>query len=429
MKRVKGTRKVLALAVLALIGLGATARQSSEIPDPPTDTMEPQVRAKISRLRRAVAASSRSSSAWGTLGKTFHAHGLEEEAELSYRRAAEIDPKEFRWPYLRAVVLKNTRTEEALAQAVRAAVLNPSYVPAHLLAAELLERANEPEEAMARYEKVASETRSAQAELGLGRLLMLRGELDAAFEHLQLAAEYQPRVGSVHAALARLHARRGERAMAEQASKKARTLPARIGVDDPVMTEVSDEAVSSRGYEQRALRAEASGEPGEAERLYERLLELRPDEADILYNFGNLYVRQRRFQEAIARYVEALDARPDHVPARVNLGNALAMLGKLGEATAHLQMALDDAPADSDAHRTLGRIFAYRGDYASAIGHYRAVLEIAPTDGEVHRDLAIALAREGEFAAAWTHVEAAHTLGVQLPEEFLAKLRAVHPPQ
>ena len=421
-----------ALSVAAVSGALAQPGQPPEmslpIPDPDTRAMEPQVREKIAWARGLVAGDPRSADAWGALGRTLQAHGLEPEADEAYLRAEEFGPADFRWPYLRATALRNIRPEDALTAAGRAAERNPGYAPIHLLAAELLESAGRADAAMDRYRQ-ALETApdSAPAELGIGRLLLRRGELEAARERLERAAALAPRAGPVHASLARLYARQGDAGAARAAAEASRQLPDLVPVDDPVLTEVWDEAVSAQGYQQRALRAEAAGDFEAAEALYDHLLGLQPDDPDILYNFGNLYVRTRRFGEAAKRYEGALAARPEHVAARVNLGSALLMLGRRDEATDHLLRALEDDPTDPDANRTLGGLFAYRGDNEAAIRHYRAVLARDPADGPVHRDLAIVLAAEGEFATAWEHVEAAERLGSPPLADFLLRLQAALP--
>ena len=413
---------------MTVSGAVAQPERSVRIPDPDTAAMEPQVRERIARQRGLVAEDPGSPAAWGALGRTFQAHGLEADAEEAYLRAEGLDPQNFRWPYLRATALRNIRPEDALAAAGRAAELNPGYAPVHLLAAELLESAGRAEAAMDRYRR-ALETApdAALAELGIGRLLLRRDELEAARERLERAAALAPRAGPVRAQLARLHTRLGETEAARRAARAARDLPDLVPVDDPLLTEVWDAAVSARGTQQRALRAEAAGDLEAAEALYGHLLGLQPGDPDILYNFGNLYVRTRRFGEAAELYVEALAARPEHVAARVNLGSALLMLGRRDEAMDHLLRALEHDPADPDANRTLGGLFAYRGDNAAAIRHYRAVLARDPQDGPVHRDLAIVLAAEGEFAAAWEHVAAAERLGSPPNADFLLRLQAALP--
>ena len=390
--------------------------------------MEPQVQAKIARERSRIETNAGSAEAWGSLGRTFQAHGLEQEADEAYARAQKLDPADFRWPYLRAASLKNIRPDDALRAVDRAASLNPDYASAHLLAAELLEGAGSPEPGLDRYRRALEvDPDSALAELGIGRLLMRRGELDPAREHLERAAALAPRAGPVRAELARLYTRQGDAEAARAAGAASRQLPDLVPVDDPVLIEVWDESVSARGYQERALRAEAAGRFGDAEAIYEGLLGLRPEEPDILYNFGNLYVRSRRFEDAARRYEQALKARPEHVAARVNLGSVLLMLGRRDEATAQLLLAVEHDPTDVEAHRTLGGLFAYRGDNEAAIRHYRRVLEGDPQDGDAHRDLAIVLAAEGEFAAAWEHVGAAERLGAPPTADFLLRLRAALP--
>ena len=390
--------------------------------------MEPPVRAKIARQRSIVERDRGSALAWGSLGRTFHAHGLEPEAEAAYARAEELDPEDFRWPYLRAAALRNIEPANALAAVARASRLHPGFAPAHLLAADLLGGAGNPERSLDRYRRALKVApNSAPAELGIGRVLLGRGELDRAQEHFERAAALAPRSGPVHAALARLYRRQGDEATARRAAAAARQLPDLLPADDPVLGEVWNEAVSAHGYEQRALRAEADGAFEEAEALYERLLTMRAGDPDILYNFGNLYVRSRRFADAARRYEAALAAQPEHVAARVNLGNALLMLGRREEATDQLRRALELDPADPDANRTLAGLFAYRGDNEAAIRHYRAALAHDPQDGGVHRDLAIVLAAEGDFAAAWDHVDLAKRFGSDPSPEFLLRLQQARP--
>ena len=94
------------------------------------------------------------------------------------------------------------------------------------------------------------------------------------------------RAGPVLAELARLYARQGDADAARAAAEAARELPDLVPVDDPLLTEVWDAAVSARGTQQRALRAEAAGDFETAEALYDRLLGLQPGDPDILYNLA-----------------------------------------------------------------------------------------------------------------------------------------------
>ena len=118
-----------ALSITAASAVLAQPERPVRIPDPDTAAMESQVREKIARQRHRVAEDSGSAEAWGRLGRTFQAHGLEPEAEAAYAGAEDLDPTDFRWSYLRGAALKNIRPVDALTAAERAAELNPGYAP------------------------------------------------------------------------------------------------------------------------------------------------------------------------------------------------------------------------------------------------------------------------------------------------------------
>ncbi len=424
--RLPGTAAAVVLALA--LSAAASAAQEGAVPDPPTAGMETPVAEAIAARRLAVASAPESASAWGDLGRVLHAHGLEMEAAASYRRATTLDPADFRWPYLRAAALRHLRPRAALAAAGRAIELEPGYAPAHLLAAELLERAAEAGPALEAWRAaLAAAPDSALAELGVGRMLLAAGEIEAAAPRLERAAALAPRARPVQAELARLRRQQGRPEAARRLAAAAGDLPADVPVEDPLLVEVWDTAVSVRGIEQRALRAEGEGDFEGAELLYERLAEQNPTAPDVHFNHGNFLVRSGRLEDAVARFEAALRIAPDHVPARVNLGSALLLLGRRHDAARQLEAALERDPGDPDAHRTLAGLRAYRGENERAIRHFRAVLDHDPAAAEVHRDLAIVLAAEGHFESAWEHVARAEALGAPPPSGFLLRLQAAHP--
>ncbi|MGE0639123.1 MAG: tetratricopeptide repeat protein [Thermoanaerobaculia bacterium] len=86
--------------------------------------------------------------------------------------------------------------------------------------------------------------------------------------------------------------------------------------------------------------------------LYERLLVLRPGDADVLTDLGICLRAQRDFDGALARFREAERVAPDHWQARFNelvvlaidLGDFETAVGKLGELEAL-------APGNADVAR------------------------------------------------------------------------------
>jgi len=443
---------------------GLTYQPTQEIftvPDPDQSIMEPQVAVKIQAHREAVIANPGSSEAWGNLGMVLHAHGLRREAFVCYEHAANLDPKEFRWPYLMAQTIKGDDREKAFALAGRAAELMPFYSPIHVLIAELHEEENRLEPAKEHYEKaVDNDSRCAPAEAGLGRLYLLEGDLEASLRHLLRAAELSENAREIHGSLVRVYRRLGDMDKAKEEAKLASELTGQMALDDPVMREMRAEDVSSVAQLERAMDVDDAGDYEKAEAMYRGLLEIRPTDPNIherlattlvrqneltearkhyekalelkpenpaaLYGLGNILSLEEKPDEAVEMYRRSLEMNPDHVPTLANLAIVLGFQGQLDEAAGTFQKALDVASSSADRfnlHLQLAEIRVRQRKYEQAVAHFEAALESRPDAGEVHFGLAAVLADTGDFQGAWNHVEEARRLGVALPEAFLRALQ------
>ena len=424
--------------------------------------MEPQVAESIRDARDTVMKQRESADAWGRLGIVFHAHGLKEEAADCYTRTIELSPEEFKWSYLLATVLQAVDLEGALVQAERASRLNPAYAPTHLLIGQLLEQMSRPQAALEAYRKaVSADPTLTAAGFALGRLHLARRDLEASQRLLERAARQQPKARSIHAFLARVYRLQNKEAEASRAAVTARRVVADVAVRDPVLGEMLDAAVSTAQYSSRALQAEAAGDYQNAESLYRRAIEIRPTDATLRYNFGNVLLLQGRSPEAEEQYRMTLELQPGDVKCRVNLGSALAIQDRFEEAMQEYRKALELDPTQADAlvnltalllatgevpqaarlyekalerdpHQFdallgLGRILASRQETGRAVGYFQRALEVRREDGSLHYELAVALAAERDFDDAWRHTHQARRLGVGVPEGFLAALREAMP--
>ncbi|MDE2653740.1 MAG: tetratricopeptide repeat protein [Gemmatimonadota bacterium] len=430
----------------------------AEVPGAPAGEMEDRVRATIEEARHAVAADPRSEETWGRLGSVLYAHEQETDAIPAFRRAAELDSEESRWPYLLARLLETRDPAAALESSERAVTRFPGYVPARVLHAQLLEQAGDTDGALAHYRRAADlDSRCAPCELGLGRIALAAGDLEASRRHLERAATLQPQARAPHAFLARVHRGLGEADAARTAARRAGQRDGEVLQNDPFMNEVVEESVSAMGYQRRAALADALGNPTKAESLYRTLLAAYPEDADGHYNLGNLLARLGKADEAIVRYRRALEIAPEKAEARFNLGNAFLNQGRLDEAEREYRTTLETWPdhsgtltnlaivlarrdriaeaaplyrraveADPEnpvANHQLGQILARRGSVQDAIGHFRASLASRPESGPVHLDLAMALASANDYEGAWRHLVAARETGTRPPGDFVDFLR------
>ncbi|HXV65569.1 MAG TPA: tetratricopeptide repeat protein [Vicinamibacteria bacterium] len=435
--------------------LVASCQEAPSIPDPDTSGMEAQVAAKIASRRRHLQQEIDSAERWGELGMVFHAHELYAEAATSYSEARRLAPDEYRWPYLEAQSLKEQREAERALESVEAALARePSYAPLFALKAALLEQLGKSEEALTAYRSALEvDADCALAHFGVGRLTLGTEE---GLEHLERAATLEPEAGAIQALLARAYLQAGNREAATRAAALARTLHPEVPLDDPVMAAVLEEAVSVSGLQSRAVEAEARGEPHRAEMLLRKMIELRPEDANLPYNLANNLSRQGRFQEAEPYYRESLHMDPNHVAALINLGILLSQRSQFVEARELFERALAADPESSGALASLGKVAALQGDITAAIGYFeralrldpanvetyralsqalqsmgrrreamaplRKALEIEPARGELHFELAVLHAQEHEFDRAREEALAAESRGFPVPQDFMRAL-------
>ena len=134
---------------------------------------------------------------------------------------------------------------------------------------------------------------------------------------------------------------------------------------------------------------------GEFERAlaqYDRALELSPGLASVndnrssaLLNLANSLICSHREREAIAPLRRALELKPDF-PAALNcLGRAQHAIGSLDEAIVSYRKALSVAPQFADIHCNLGDTVREAGDIAGARALYQRAVELAPRVGQFHR--------------------------------------------
>ena len=98
-----------------------------------------------------------------------------------------------------------------------------------------------------------------------------------------------------------------------------------------------------------AFRQHLNGNVSEAEALYERILQIRPDHFDALHLLGVMRQQQNRSAEALRLIDAALRIVPGSADALSNRGVALRSLERLDEALASYDRALAINPEQIDA--------------------------------------------------------------------------------
>lgn len=141
----------------------------------------------------------------------------------------------------------------------------------------------------------------------------------------------------------------------------------------------------------RGILAHRRNEHVAALQLLQRALDIDPGYVDALNNLGNLHKEMGDLQDARAAYVRAIELQPSHVAAHNNLGVTLRALGHFDTAVEVLLRATELSPDNADILQNLGSAYRSQKDYAKAIDSYRKAIAIRPYNRDAYRYLAFTL--------------------------------------
>ncbi|MFQ3650121.1 MAG: tetratricopeptide repeat protein [Gemmataceae bacterium] len=137
--------------------------------------------------------------------------------------------------------------------------------------------------------------------------------------------------------------------------------------------------------EQRRLQLQADGIKAyrrggyrEARQHFEAALQLRPNDADLLYNLGRTAEQLNQLQEAEELYRQAIVEHPDHAAARHARTQLLTRTGRREQAELEVQAWLVDRPQSAAAYAEDGWLRLQDGDIDKARGRFQQALDRDP---------------------------------------------------
>ena len=138
----------------------------------------------------------------------------------------------------------------------------------------------------------------------------------------------------------------------------------------------------------KALASHQVGQLGEAIALYEQILLLQPNFAEVHNNRGLALAELDRPEEAVASYARAAAIKPDNPETLCNWGVALAQFEKWDEAEAKFRRAIAAYPGFPGAHNNLGLILKERGRMAEATSAVEEAIRLSPKEASYYDNLA-----------------------------------------
>jgi tetratricopeptide (TPR) repeat protein len=407
-----GVAVVAAAAAVAWFGAGEITRRARAAQIPALD-----IAAAVPAAHEALISADRearrtpSGDRVGALAMAYHASQRSAAAEAAYALAEALDPAEWRWAYLRALLLAE-RGEAGGARSAFERVL--TRVPGHGLTwfylGELAFKDGRLDDAHAAYTRArdaAAEPAftpsgvsarqtvplSAYARSGLARIALERGQAAEAERELRPTVDAYPAFG-----LARGLMREATRGRAADASLRRGGESSYVPPADPRLDAVVATSVHPDLLLKHAGLATRAGDAAWREFLVRQALAAAPSDLNVLMEMAAMLQSQRRLPEALAylQRAEALASGDHHV--LVQQGKVLADLGRLADAEAVLRRAV--AVRDPTAQFNLGAVLDQQGRWEEARAHYEQSLAIDPFNTSAMNNLASGLDRRGQTAAA-----------------------------
>lgn len=412
------------------------------LPDEVTPGRLPDaLRARLAQARAQLGDRARLVAAVAELGRLYHANGFTAEALACWEVLARVEPREARWPHLRADLLRTAGDYAAYESALRRAVdLAPDDAPAWLQLGGLAFKTGRLAEARTAFQRrLALQPGDPYARLGLVRLAWQEGRRSEARAELEALAREAPEFPTVHNLLAELLATEGATERAAQHRWLGREKGRFREAPDPWVDELVDwcfdagrlrvlgtiQFQTNQGDRGRALFERAAAlspddpatheilgellllqnQPGAARAALERARQLavaRPFDGN-----GKLFVTLASAERALRDPARALDYVAEGI-ARAGetaellaaRGDALLELGRGDEALAAYRLAVARDPAAAETHQKIAMLLLDTGNRALARRHLEQALESQPTLPAVLRLLGRLEMDAGEWESA-----------------------------
>lgn len=127
-----------------------------------------------------------------------------------------------------------------------------------------------------------------------------------------------------------------------------------------------------------AIEMQRSRQFDAAETLYQRILQVAPQQPDALHLLGTLHHQTGRSDDGIKLIEQAIAIEPGFAGYQNNLGNIHAIHGRVSEATRAYERALELVPDDADLHNNLGVLYKHARRFDEARACYERALQLDP---------------------------------------------------
>jgi tetratricopeptide (TPR) repeat protein len=302
----------------------------------------------------------------------FRIHEFSQESDICFARAAELNPRDSRWPYFLGRGQRGRDRDKAEQYLKKAVAIGGTVFSPHFLLGELLLDEGRIDEAEPLFRQIlAKEPDNSRAIFARARIAVARDTPDAAVADLERVVALTPMAKAAHSLLAQLYARQGRQALADREAATAAVL--------------GDESIWTDPYQQELVAAWTG-------------LEARLATAQALWTSG-------RQSETISFLRAVITDYPSSSRAQFLLGDRLNRVREFADAEAPLREAVRLEPGFSRAHFELGYSLQQQGKVVPAADEYREAIRLQPDFAVAYYDLSYSLTAQRDVDAAISALE------------------------
>ncbi|MDP1675326.1 MAG: tetratricopeptide repeat protein [Bacteroidota bacterium] len=162
-----------------------------------------------------------------------------------------------------------------------------------------------------------------------------------------------------------------------------------------------------------------SGNYGKAIQYLEKAIEINPQYSMAFNNLGNVYSDKGNIDKAIELYENAVDLNSENYLAYYNLGLAYYNSGKKDKAIKYYKKTIKINPTYSEAYCNLGVIYYDKDDYDEAIEYFSKAIELNPNNREAYYNMGLAYGAEGKIDLRVSVFKKAANLGDRDAQQWL----------
>jgi len=315
--------------------------------------------------------------AWSLLAKVYDGQRDYQSAIPAYQKVVELDPQRGDAYFgLGQIFVRMQRSSEAIAALEKAIQLDPNNKEAVLNLGEAYDTAREFQKAGDAYQKYIGlkpeNVWTAYQRLGMSRLNA--NEFDAAATALEEARQAQPQDQTINYNLAQAYDKAQKLDKAEEVYKNL----AQISPKDAVTW-----------YSMILTMYAKANLPAKAVEAAKKIVELKPNDEQVLYNLAQMYQQDQKYEEAIDTYKKAVAVKPTYDIAHFQIGSCLYNLKRYKEAMESFKKNVEIVPEHFYGWLFLGMCHMQVKDFNGALDPIKKAVDLQPENGTGLYNLAI----------------------------------------